>query len=189
MKLNSIALMLAIAALSGCAAKSVSLTYYLLHAPAATVHNTSADARAYVHITSLQIPDYLKQRNLAMQTSASTLHFAPKHVWAEPLNSGLTQAISESLWQTSQILVIPLDIAPPTGDTVAIRIQIDDFIATYDGDVVLKGQYWLQGNGSTSQGQLFDFRMPLKQDGFEHAVAAMRNLVMQLSEDIATHIP
>ena len=33
MKLNSIALMLAIAALSGCAAKSVSLTYYLLHAP------------------------------------------------------------------------------------------------------------------------------------------------------------
>ncbi|WP_181898442.1 PqiC family protein [Alteromonas aestuariivivens] len=173
-------------ALCGCASKAPSFQYYVLHQPE-SLAATPATPNQSVILNSLQLPDYLKQRGLVMQTSATQLHFSTLHLWAEPLDNGMTQALRNSLMENSGVLIAPLDMAELSSAT-RITVLVEDFVATHNGEVVLKGQYWLTYPSKSPQVFLFDFRLPLTQDGFSHAVEQMRKLVDTLGQDIARHL-
>ena len=173
--------------LCSCASAPPRLQYYLLHQPQSSGGMGAANPVLTVSLTSLQLPDYLKQRGLVMQTSATQLHVSSLHLWAEPLATDFTQALRNSLLADSAVLIAPVDVAD-SNTMPRLSILIEDLITTYQGEVVLKGQYWITTVDNAAQGFLFDFRLPLEEDGFSHSVNQMQTLVEKLGEDIGHHL-
>ncbi|QPG04762.1 membrane integrity-associated transporter subunit PqiC [Salinimonas marina] len=172
--------------LAGCASNAADLHYYLLHSPTQAAAKPQS-ASSYIRFNRITMPNYLKQRGLAMQTGPATVYFSATHVWAEPLASGLSQSLNASLWQEQQIDVVPEGVYQ-NRDLSSVTLHVDDFIATADNEVVLKGHYWLYPGKAEPRMKRFDFRRPLNQDGFAHAVVQMRKLVAGLAADIATNV-
>lgn len=52
--------------LSGCASNAVDLQYYLLHSPDQKPSSAIDQVRKQIRFEQLRLPDYLKQRGLAM---------------------------------------------------------------------------------------------------------------------------
>lgn len=175
----------AIMSLMGCASQSTQLQYYLLHSPAEPM--APHDAATEVTLDQLLLPEYLKQRSLAIQTGPTTLHFSPKHVWAEPISNSFIQALSTAL-TAEGINVIPANRRTINEKTATVSIQIEDMISTWQGEVILKGRYWIDAADSEGQSQHFDYRIRLEQDGFPHAVEIMRKAIARLSADIASQV-
>lgn len=171
--------------LSGCASQSTHLQYYLLHSPAASY--PQHDAAVKVTLDQLLLPEYLKQRSLAIQTGPATLHFSPKHVWAEPISNSFVQALSTAL-SAQGVNVIPASRRSLNDSVATVSIQIEDMISTWQGEVVLKGRFWVDGASSDGLSQHFDYRISLQQDGFPHAVETMREAIIRLSTDIAGQV-
>ena len=173
--------------LSGCASNPVDLQYYLLHSPDQQSASPTGQASKQIRFEQLRLPDYLKQRGLAMQTGPATVYFSSQHVWAEPLNAGLLQSLTDTLWQQEQLQVLPNNIYKER-QIPRVDLQIDDFIATYTSDVLLKGHYWVHYPDGKSNVYRFDFRAALQRDGFEHTVVKMRELISQLAADINKNV-
>ena len=72
--------------------------YYLLNSPtninATAINNENTQNIA---IKLLELPDYLKQPSLVLQLSSHQLHYSHFHMWAEPLQSSFSQALSQDL--------------------------------------------------------------------------------------------
>ncbi|WP_137167537.1 PqiC family protein [Salinimonas lutimaris] len=173
--------------LSGCASNAVDLHYYLLHSPSHKPVSPTGQVSKQIRFEQLRLPDYLKQRGLAMQTGPATVYFSSQHVWAEPLNAGLLQSLTDTLWQQEQVQVLPNNIYKAR-QMPRVDLQIDDLIATHTSDVLLKGHYWVHYPDGESKVHRFDFRAALQQDGFEHTVVKMRELVGQLAADIGKNV-
>lgn len=187
MKISSLFFVLFSLILGGCSSSSSSLTYYVLHAPDAKATIQTEPARQ-LNLQQLILPEYLQQRSLAMQTSSATLHFSNQHVWAEPLDKSIVQALSGALLSHGNVEIIPAGRYSKQSPVAKLYVKIDDFIASSDGIVLLKGQYWLDDGNNSEDIQYFDFRRPMKGDGFEQAVVTMRQLVVDLAEAISDEV-
>ncbi len=179
----------AILFLSGCASQSINLNYYLLHSPNSEI-KADQQPRLQLSLQNLVLPEYLKQRSLVMQTSPTTLHFSPQHVWAEPVQNGMTKALESALWQEHQILSVPAGMVQqeknlPSAD---VAIIIDDFMPTFNGDAILRGKYWVMLPDKNKTMYIFNLQRSLQEDGFEHAVLQLQELVSELSGHIAANL-
>lgn len=172
--------------LAGCASNAADLNYYLLHSPTQSAAKQQP-ANTYIRFNRITMPNYLKQRGLAMQTGPATVYFSATHVWAEPLASGLSQSLNAALWQEQQIDVVPEGVYQ-NRDLSSVTLHVDDFITTADDEVVFKGHYWVYPGNAEPQMHRFDLRLPLTQDGFAHAVVQMRKLVARLARNIAENV-
>ena len=180
---------LIVCVLAGCSSKPTLLNYYTLHDP--QTHSKTAPLSKsvkQVEMARVKLPDYLKQRNLAFLLSDTQLHFAPQHVWAEPLYDGVYQSLGKSLMRNHGIYATPNMKYDADETSLKVRIQIDDFISSYDGQVVLSGQYWVDHNGEESV-YLFYFTLPLEEDGYPHTVRKMRAALTLLAADVASNLP
>lgn len=177
--------------LAGCSSKPIGLNYYLLHKPTQVMAQSSADIsdQPSLFLRSLTAPDYLKQRNLSLQLSDSEIHFAPKHVWAEPFDRDFKMALSESLSANHQMrLRVQSKWTNPAQPEYILDIQLDDFIPTFDGRLVLKGKFRLATDGAEPQIVQFNYGLPLNKDGFAFSVSQMRLLIDELTNDVVTRV-
>lgn len=177
--------------LAACSNKPIGLNYYLLHEPTLMMSESTADIsqQPTIILRSLSIPDYLKQRNLSLQLSESEMHFSSKHVWAEPFGQDFSVALSESLSAKHKMRLQRQskwtnDVQPE----YILDIQLDDFIPTYDGKLVLKGKFRLEREGAAPQIVKFNYWLPLSQDGFAFSVSQMRLLIDKFTNDIVARI-
>ena len=85
--------------------------------------------------------------------------------------------------------VLPVAVYSPQYPVSGLHIKIDDFIPAFDGNVLIKGQYWKEDENTRPQIHQFDFRRPMQGDGFEEAVATMRLLVDDLASAISDKAP
>ncbi|WP_414830362.1 membrane integrity-associated transporter subunit PqiC [Alteromonas sp. H39] len=175
----------AMLSLMGCASQPSHLQYYLLHSPNGSLKQH--DDATVITLDQLLLPEYLKQRSLAIQTGSTTLHFSPKHVWAEPISNSFVQALSTAL-AAEGLNVLPASRRSLNEEAATVSIQIDDLISTWQGEVVLKGRYWVDTPDSDGVSEHFDYRIRLEQDGFPHAVDMMREAIIRLSADIAARV-
>ncbi len=177
--------------LTACSSQPTNVNYYLLHQPASEASKESEDISTLpaLYLRSLSTPDYLKQRNLSLQTSINELHFSPQHVWAEDFTSDFAMALSDTFVKSHKIrLYVQSQWTTTSQKEYILDIQIDDFIPTYNSKVVLKGTYRLEISHLQPQIVKFSFRMPLHQDGFAHSVSQMRELVDLLAKDVVSRI-
>ncbi|MBU2977439.1 ABC-type transport auxiliary lipoprotein family protein [Alteromonas sp. C1M14] len=185
MTIKTLSLIFCITLLAGCSSSPVSLQYYVLHSPSSSVAPSITTAKHYVQIQQILLPDYLEQRSLTMQTGPSTLYFSQNHVWAEPMSTGFAHALRDALWEAGQIFVMPDDMYSEMYPVISLHIRIDDFVATFDGNVMIKGQYWWNDMHQNPQIKNFDFRRPQQADGFARTVEQMRALTLDVATAIA----
>ncbi|MCW8091354.1 PqiC family protein [Alteromonas sp. ASW11-130] len=182
-------LVLIVTFLTGCVSQSINLNYYLLHSPQSAI-TADKQPRFQISLQKLALPEYLKQRSLVMQTSATTLHFSPHHVWAEPVQSGMIKALEHALWQHHHVLSVPVTLA--THNEVLphaeIAIAVDDFLPVSNGEAILSGKYWIQFPDKSKKMYIFNLRRNLNQDGFDHAVIQMQELINALGDHIAARL-
>tara|TARA_B100001063_G_C16737922_1_gene543059 strand:+ start:803 stop:1417 length:615 start_codon:yes stop_codon:yes gene_type:complete len=171
------------ASLIGCASSGSALQYYLLHSttsPSATQHASSPH---HLLINKIVLPDYLKQRGLVYQTSSTNLHIATEHLWAEPLDEGITKSLKAALRTQGVMLVTHNVNAKEVSDY--LTLQIDDFIATWQGDIILSGQYVVKHIDDSQSAKNFEYILPLAVDGFPASIEVMREAIYALADDIA----
>ncbi len=167
--------------LSACSSAPHSLTYYLLHATSNTSYTVN-DASSAVVIDQITLPEYLKHRGLVYQTSDTNLHISTSHLWAEPVDEGVTKSLTSALASKQVSLLRPDHYA--SEEAIHMALHISDFVSTYEGDVILSGRYVITRVGGKSQTFPFVFKTPLDDDGFSSSVKSMRVTINQLAEDI-----
>jgi uncharacterized lipoprotein YmbA len=171
--------------LTGCATSAPPLSYYLLHD--AAKNNVSLDTPdALVLINRVVLPDYLKQRGLVFQTSDTGIHIATDHLWAEPMTEGLTKSLRDSL-TTHNIELITHAMGAQEVDAY-LTLRVDDFIASHQGDIILRGEYFLSYSEEIDESARFYFTFPLPRDGFNASVKEMRLALAALADKIASDI-
>lgn len=183
--MNKWLMVLGVITLAGCSSKPTNLNYYTLHDPAVHAKNRSVDSSlTFVEMPRVKLPDYLKHKNLAFQKSDTELHYAPQHVWSEPLYDGIYQTLGKVLLREHNIYVAEQLHHLVDEPDAKLLIKIDDFMATYNGQIILSGQYWITKDGKRTI-KLFQYTSALSKDGYPHAVTKMREVLTQLAQDAA----
>lgn len=179
-------LLLTVMGVSACTSRSVDLNYYLLHSPQSAQHaQPASDVR--VALATVALPDYLHQRQLALQTSGTTLHFSSQHVWAAPQDEAIRRLITSGLRKRDVGVLDPL-LFTQSDSVASVSVSIDDFIPTWEGELILKGEYVIHYGDQHSALNTFDYRTTLQEDGFAHSVAQMRELIDRLSQQLSNDL-
>lgn len=167
--------------MQGCTSAPTSLNYYLLHSTNSMPLMHSA-AQKVIILDKITLPEYLKQRGLVYQTSDTNLHISTRHLWAEPVEEGLTKVLASAL-ADNQISLYRGD-QYPNEESMHITLHISDFISTYEGEVVFSGQYTISSAAEDGSIHSFKFSASLENDGFPSSIKAMRNTIMQLAQHV-----
>lgn len=170
--------------LTACTSSPNPLNYYVLHSPQSMTTPRDHGPESYIKIDTIRLPGYLQRPNLCMQTSEVEVHFAPQHVWANAFHEDFRQALSQQLYSQHNIVV-----DTNTGDyaqrsSVSVAIEIYDFLPTYDGKVLLSGHFSVTTKVGVKNKQ-FMLESKLEKNGFAQSVKQMRQLIAELSDELA----
>ena len=165
--------------LIGCSSSPTPLNYYLLHDPLVASH--SPETGKALMWESISLPDYLQQPNLSTLRSGTELNYATQHFWAEPVSSGIRQSLEDNLSVHHQRSLVPYNTEQPM---LRLVLVIEDFVPTFEGDVILRGHFTLHDGAGVHHPKSFFLRKGLERDGYAGAVMAMRNTLIQLADVI-----
>ena len=150
-----------------------------------TVLSAGDEQRQY--LVSVVLPEYLHKPYLVMQLNENQIHYAMFHLWAEPLDKGLSTALIFDLNTNKQeVFFISAQGKEHTLSNI-ISVEVSYFHINEQGSVILSGQYHMQ-TASGMVHRAFSFTQPLADDGYSHAIVQMRTLITQLSEKIIAEL-
>ena len=175
-------LIAALAILSACAGKSPETRLYPLDYRA-TEPLPELDGDRSIALVRLELAEYLEQPGLTMLERQNQIRIATFHVWGEGLRTALPRALTYDLAKACECTVSD----PSMSGFAALannRLEVrgDRFSATDTSQVVLSGRYWVIGKQGDRVERYFNLSSDLDQDGYEHAVSKMRELVSLLAE-------
>lgn len=154
--------------LLGCATPKPKVTYYALdYTPIKQV------LTPWVKV-DIQLPEFLKQENIVIESAKSELTFAHYHRWAEPLDEMIERHIS------NQLLLMQADTKVQKKQV--IKLNIERLVGSVSGQVYLSG-YW-QWNNSTHQRHYFDIIKAQNKTGYQAFVFTTSDLLRELVAQI-----
>jgi hypothetical protein len=170
-------------ALAGCASSPPS-SFYTLTATAAAA---STKMPGYgVSIGPVTVPETVDRPQLALQVSSNQVALDEFHRWAEPLASGIAQAVAENLRRllgTSRIAAAPGVVGGPPEYRVALNVVRFESKLGNSADVDI---LWTIENASGKT--IRNGRSAIVQPagaGYDALVAAHSQALARASEDIA----
>ncbi|WP_269517949.1 PqiC family protein [Alteromonas sp. BMJM2] len=184
---------LVLSGLSGCTSTQGSLSYYLLHSAVSSKQSEALSQSSIgvvekstpLLITSITLPDYLKHRGLVYQVSDTNLHISTTHLWAEPFEEGLRKTLRDQL--ANEGIVMLTTTGYQADNIVELSLHISDFVSTFNGNIVFKGEFVLTSEQTVNGRYSFFIETQLEEDGFSASVIAMRKALAALSSNIAEH--
>lgn len=201
MKTALIIMLLSVMTITACSSNNTPKTqYYLLNSPTKAIsvepatEKSADEKKSTLSITLLELPNYLAQPNLVLQLSNHQLHYSNFHMWAEPLNLGLAQALTHDLNTINSRYNVSVTPEVSSATPADVVIKITAFQATHQSQVILVGNYTLKfsdlrlKNTAKSQENHFKFAIELNDDGYPHAVKKMREVVLHLAQKISKNI-
>ncbi|MDX2424719.1 MAG: ABC-type transport auxiliary lipoprotein family protein [Cycloclasticus sp.] len=182
------AISLSVISLVGCSGAPTKTSYYVLDsAQAQATENQPKLNRPLVIIKSIYLADFLKQTGLIMQINQHQLQPARSHLWAESLDKGIKKSLLQDLKFANLDYTVSADYRWLAEQArYEVQINIDQFHVTDHSNVVMSGSYWIidaQTKKVLVNGD-FSYQGELKEDGYEHAVSRLRDLIRQLSQQI-----
>jgi hypothetical protein len=135
-----------------------------------------------------ELPRYLNQANLVMQMDDHQLHYSNHHMWAEPLQRGLTKALLADVNSLASNRLFVEGYQELSSQMLYLDIERFHVIDT--SQVSLSGYYWLvtQAEPLPLSKHAFNISLDLDKDGFSHAVEKMRELVRLCAQEIITQV-
>lgn len=180
-------LCITIFSLMACSSTPSSLTYYLLHSPSSgAMSETYPTTAKLMIIDRITLPEYLKHRGLVYQTSDTNLHISTKHLWAEPVEEGLTKSLKQAL-ASRNVKLLRADHYDGKA-AIHVSLHVTDFVSTHKGEVTFTGDYVITSSLDELTHFTFDLRTDLENDGFSASIDAMRHAIDKLAETVATKV-
>ena len=179
--LNRLCLVTAIFLIAACSssAPAPSMNHYVLD----TVrdHSGSDVEVQLAQVRVLSIPDYLNQNALVMMIDDHKLELARYHTWADRLSDSIAKVVE---YEYNAQLAKSANISA-CESCHQIGLSIEHFYPTSTGDVFLTGYYQYQNENKELIKRRFNLSGAMQADGYQAAVAEMRRLLKELSEQIA----
>lgn len=134
----------------------------------------------------VKLAGYLDQTGVVMETGATSVQAARRHLWAEPLPRQLKRALAYHLAAADRV----------TGQNIndqRLTLTVTRFQGTIDGNARVSGQWHYQtdsanGTEKTDKNGSFDVRQPLRKDGYSELVSRLNAAWQTVSEQIAAAI-
>ena len=163
-----------------CASAPPPKTKYLLRydaPPSAEV----PPSRPRVGLRGVQVAAYLNQPGLAVETAESEVRPASSHLWAEPLDKGLTLFLRAAIANALGEEVGTVTRSAPQWER-SIDVFVDQFHGTMSGDAVLVARFEITSStGSAPTVYHFVRSIPLESEGYAALVHAEKQLAEQLA--------
>ena len=197
--LKEIVLLISFIFLGGCLGTGTQkpTDYYLLQPLNSAMEEQGAAARQGIvlGIGPVRVQDYLNRPQIVTRTSTSEIMLHEFHYWGEPLSTNFTVVLAQNLsalLSTDRIFIFPYR----NKQNLPLQYQVVVDVIRFDGEPGVKAsllvQYCIlqfQDNGMkelvTRQPS---FSKPLADDSIATLVAAMSELVADLSREIAGEI-
>lgn len=178
--------------ISACTTQPVKNVEYFILSNGNASSSPTQQQKPIVVVNQIILPSYLDTSNLAMQLSDHQIYYSKQHFWAEPLKTGMTNALLEDLngSNSNNVYLAKIDDAKVESPH-KLGLHIRQFMPTYQSTVILNGQYWLVGPASDkNQAEVYSFayEVELEEDGYRHSVSKMRALLRRLSTDILNKV-
>lgn len=175
---------------SACASRALDDHYYslVLAADQTIAAHGNETAQHHLVVGPIQLPAYLNQRGLVMQTGSNQVRAANHHFWAEPLEEAIAKVLVGDLSRRFENATVDRDAGRWTvNGNCRVRVEFDRFHATNASRVVSSGRYWLLSDDNASKYE-FEFSQKLTIGGYGHAVDALRASLALLSEQMSESI-
>jgi uncharacterized lipoprotein YmbA len=174
----------ALVLLAACSGQPLHSSTYLLRAdPPAQTRQFAPSAQ--FALGSVEIADYIDQPGLVLEVRAGEVYAARNHRWAEPLRDSV-----RALLQTEISRHIGRHVPFGSGAPGAARIDIviEQLHGNAAGEALLVAFWRLHRPAGEDVVFQFAGREPLAEDGYYALVAAERELLLQLAEQIAQEL-
>ncbi|MCW8833759.1 MAG: PqiC family protein [Colwellia sp.] len=190
MKSSLISLILFLLLLSGCSSPPEQTQYYMLNnlqnaAPSNAPQKVNV---CNTYTVSIAMPEYLNQPYLAMQVHEHQMHYSNSHMWVEPLATGVQKSLLDDLnANSSHSKFTAMRSSGASNNSSTINIEVNYFHVSENSEVIFSGQFTLDEESQNTQ-HPFLYKSQLNNDGYNHSVAQMRQLVSKLANSILNQI-
>lgn len=141
-----------------------------------------------VGVWKVQLPLLLDRYEIVTRTDLYSIELADFHQWAGSLGNNMTRLIASELGrrlQTDRVVISPW--SSYRKNDYQVKIHVERFDGVLGGETVLSGAWSLlnaQGNKELAR-KSFSFKTPTKGKEYSDMVAALSQLTVRLSEQIA----
>ena len=149
------------------------------------VSTPTEPATATIAVLPVQIPEYLRSRNLVMQVGDNEVLPARRHFWAEPLEESIRQVLRHDL--DASLGITAVSRQPNTDVECHLFVAFERFHATDRARVVASGRYRLITPGGIYEHD-FDVSREQRGDGYSAAVSELRRSVASLADEIVSEL-
>jgi len=185
--------------LGGCLGKGTQkpTEYYLLQPLNSSMEEqgVAAGEGIVLGVGPVRARDYLNRPQIVTRTSTNEITIHDFHYWGEPLSTNLTAILAQNLsvfLSTDRIFIFPYR----SKQQLPIDYQVVVDVIRFDGELgveaTLLTQYYILEFKENEKKQIVtrqaSFSKPLADKSFETLVAAMSELVADLSREIAEEI-
>lgn len=168
---------------------SVELRYYQLPQPAVVSVQPNA-AAPVLYAEPVMVASYLNSNALILQTSAVELHKTTQHQWADPLDQQLQRLLVNGLQQA--LPAYRVTGQQPSGDTVRLLVQVEQFHGQQQGIVLVSGRFHLL-KGDKVHSQSFQLQLPQSDEGYPALVDTLgqgwQQAISQFAAAVSTFAP
>ena len=143
------------------------LTSNLVNADSMTTRSTNK----FIWIESIEVASFLNKSGIVLQTQDIKYVTATNNLWASTLSQQFADRLSQDLTQLlPNYLVSTKSITTPT---LTIKLFIDGFHGSYNGDAVIKGRWAVTDNKGQIRTKFIDRHVPLAKNGYDALVKAL----------------
>jgi len=197
--LTGTVLMILFIFLGGCLGKGTQkpTEYYLLQPLNSSMEEqgVAAGEGIVLGVGPVRARDYLNRPQIVTRTSTNEITIHDFHYWGEPLSTNLTAILAQNLsvfLSTDRIIIFPYR----SKQELPLEYQVAVDVIRFDGEpgveAKLLAQYYILEFKENEKKQIVtrqaSFSKPLADKSFETLVAAMSELVADLSREIAEEI-
>ena len=168
--------------LLSCSSAPLSVNHYLLHSPTPPSTTIGDLQKSSVTFDQVIIADYLRQVSLVIQMDDHKLYFSRQDIWAESLQTSFYKALKYDLNLSKNTMYVTSHQS--SEQEITLKVKLEHFHITNHSSVISSGTYMLLGNNTQGVEKPFYFTLPLKQDGYPHAVSQLRKTVKTLAQQI-----
>ena len=197
--LTKIVLIISIFFFGGCLGKGTQkpTEFYLLQPinPSIQEQGVAAGEGAVLGIGPVRVRDYLNRPQIVTRTSTNEITIHEFHYWGESLGKNFTAILAQNLsvlLSTDRILIFPYRSKQELPLEYQVLVDVIRFDGEPGAEATLLAQYYILEFEENERKQIVtrqpSFSRPLADKSFKTLVAAMSDLVADLSREIAEEI-
>ncbi len=177
-----------LALVAACSGPAYKTDFFTLVADQDTEQRVAQPYRGSLGVGPVKLPELLDHPGVVSESGGQQIEVAPYAVWAGDLNAAVVRVLADNLSAylgTDQVWPFPWDNrARPEQQ---IRVVFEKFSGERGGDVVLQAKWRLlsSNGGEELRAEKFSARISAADKSYEAYVAALNDLLNQLSEAIA----